>query len=343
LAALLHLMLSRRTGWWIKATAVALLALSLLIAGGTLRKRLWRATAQVADASSSAELAIAIDKVSNSRLAMLRDGVRMLARFPASGVGAGNFLFYLKYLRFGEPAWLDLPLNQYLLVFSETGLPGGLAFLFFLAALLRRRQPARTRVVLAAMAFALIFNNFFWFPEVLLLFWVVVSQGQWGPAAGSKGGTVWATAAVLLFVAMNMAGFQALHPRAWARERGTPYDYGFSYPERENGREFRWSGEQAGMVIHRDKEGAWPETRLFCAAPLAFLPGKQQAVEVFWRGRPYRQLVFRENGESILRIADKDGAEGFLEFRVRPAFNLKRLGLGPERRELGVQVALPGD
>ncbi len=33
------------------------------------------------------------------------------------------------------------------------------------------------------MAFALIFNNFFWFPEVLLLFWIVVSQGEWGQVA----------------------------------------------------------------------------------------------------------------------------------------------------------------
>ncbi len=42
LAALLRLLFSRRPGWRIKAMAVALLAVSLLIAGGTLRKRLWR-------------------------------------------------------------------------------------------------------------------------------------------------------------------------------------------------------------------------------------------------------------------------------------------------------------
>jgi hypothetical protein len=342
LAALLRLLLSRRPGRRIKVTAVVLLAVSLLIAGGTLRKRLWRSMAQIADASSSAELVVAIEQVSNARLTMLRDSTRMLARFPASGVGAGNFLFYLKYQHFGEYTWLDLPLNQYLLVFSETGLAGGLAFILFLAALFWRQRAGSARFMLAVMALALLFNNFFWFPEVLLLFWIFVAQEDWTASPALKKSGIWFAVVLTGFVAMNIVDLRALHPVTWARERGTPYDYGFSYAELEKGCEFRWSGEKAGIYLHFGKNDPKAEYRLFCGAPLALLPGKRQTVEVYWRGRPYRQVVFRENGEYMLRIEDKDHAEGFLEFRVRPAFNLKRLGLGPERRDLGVQVFAPG-
>ena len=184
LAALLRLFFSRRPGWRLKTAAVVLLAAALLIAGGTLGRRLRNSLAQTARLSSIADLHRAVDLVSNDRLEMLRDGGRMIGRFPGSGVGAGNFLFALKYLRFGEKTWLDLPLNQYLLVFSETGLPGGLAFLFFMAVLLRRQKPGNARFILAAMAFALLFNNFFWFPEVLLLFWIIVARGEMAGGAG---------------------------------------------------------------------------------------------------------------------------------------------------------------
>jgi len=342
LAALLRFLLSRRPCRWIKLTAVALLAVSLLIAGGTLRERLWRSTAQIAAASSSAELAAAIDRVSNARLTMLRDCARMLARFPASGVGAGNFLFYLKYLHFGETTWLDLPLNQYLLVFSETGLAGGLAFIFFLAALFWRQRAGSARSMLAVMALALLFNNFFWFPEVLLLFWIFVAQEDWPGSPALKKPGIWFAVALMGFVAMNIVDLQALHPRNWAREKGTPYDYGFSYAELDKGREFCWSGEKAGIFIYLDENDPRAEFTLHCGAPLTHLPGNQQAVDVYWRGRPIRQIVFRENGEYKLRIEDKDHAAGYLEFRVRPTFNLKRLGLGPESRDLGVQVFAPG-
>ncbi len=342
LAALFHFLLSRRPGRRIKVTAVVLLALVLFIAGGTLRERLWRSAAQVAGASSPEEFATAIDKVSNTRLAMLRDGARMLARFPASGVGAGNFLFYLKYLRFGKSSYFDLSLNQYLLFFSETGLAGGLAFILFLGALFGRQRAGSARSLLAVMAFALLFNNFFWFPEVLLLFWIFVAQADWPVDPALKKSGIWFAAVLMGFVVMNVVDFQALYPRNWAREKGTPFDYGFSYLEREKGREFRWSGEKAGIYIQLGKNDPKAEIRLYCGAPLALLPEKRQTVDVYWRGRLYRQVIFRENGENMLRIEDKDHLEGFLEFRVRPAFNLKKLGLGPETRDLGVQVSGPG-
>ncbi len=342
LAAVIALVFSRKVGVAAKAAVVLLLAGSLFIAGGMLGKRLQLSVVRAARLSAAADLYQAVDKISNGRLEMLRDGTRMLRRFPVSGVGAGNFLFYLKYLRFKDDAYLDLPLNQYLLFFSETGLAGGLAFIFFLAALFWRQRQGSVRSLLAVMAFALLFNNFFWFPEVLLLFWIFVARADWPAAPALKKTGIWPAAVILCFVALNIIDFQALHPRNWARETSTPYDYGFSYPEKENGRVFRWSGARAGVYIHLGADGRSRDLSLFCGAPLAHLPGQRQTVDIYWRGKLHDRLVFRENGIFLLTIADRDHGEGFLEFRVRPVFNLKRMGLGGESRDLGVQVSGEG-
>jgi O-antigen ligase len=230
LAAVIALAFSRKVGLACKAAVVLLLAGSLFIAGGTLGKRLHQSAVRAARLSAAADLYRAVDKISTGRLEMLRDGARMTRRFPVSGVGAGNFLFYLKYLRFGKGTYLDLPLNQYLLFFSEIGLPGGLAFIFFMAGLFWRQRPGTVRSMLAVMAFALLFNNFFWFPEVLLLFWIFVARTDWPASPALKKTGIWPAAVILCFAALNIIDFQALHPRNWARETSTPYDYGFSYP-----------------------------------------------------------------------------------------------------------------
>ncbi len=342
LAAAARFLFSKRPGGLFKTATILLLAAALLIAGGTLGKRLWRTATQAARLSSAADLFQAADRISNGRLTMLRDSARMTGRFPVSGVGAGNFLFYLKYLRHGEDSYLDLPLNQYLLFFSETGLPGGLAFLFFLAVLLGRQKPGDTRLILAAMAVALLFNNFFWFPETLLLFWIFVAREDAAPAPPSGKAWVWGGVVALAFIAMNVVAFRPLHPTTWARETATPFDYGFSYPENGNGRSFRWSGKKAGLCIRLDRQGGGAEFELTCGAPLSRLPGQKQAVDVFWRGKLLRRVVFTGNTTHRFRVEGSAHREGFLEFRVRPAFNLKRMGLGAESRDLGVQVSGPG-
>jgi hypothetical protein len=324
---------------WIKATAIALLALMLVFGLGILGKRIRTSLAQVTDLSSRSNIFLEINAISNGRLAMLRDGGLMVARFPLNGVGAGNFLFYLKYLHFGEKTYYDLPLNQYLLIFSELGLFGGLAFILFLATLLKRPQAGAGRFMLGTMALALFFNNFFWFPEALLLFWIIVSLGKLEPGRPRKIVKAGTAVAVLLFVAMNIHNFQDLHPRIWAREKTTYYNYGFSYPEREGERAFRWSGGQAGVYVYLDKNNPKTEYKLACGAPLSRLPKKQQIVDVYWRGKTLKQVVFKENVEVSLLVEDKAHAEGFLEFRVQPTFNLKKMGLGNESRDLGVKVA----
>jgi len=338
LAALLRFFAWRRPGLRAKAVVALLLAAALLVGGGTLGRRLWDSLVQAARLPSAGDRFQAIDRISNGRLAMLRDGAGMVLRFPASGVGAGNFYFHLKHLRHGEDHWLDLPLNQYLLFFTETGLAGGLVFLLFLAALLRGLGAGTPRALLAAMAVALLFNNFFWFPEALLLFWIVTASAAWPPAPKPPGGRAWAAAVLFLFSAMNAVHVRDLHPRTLARQAGTAYDYGFSYREANAGRSFRWTGGKAGLYVYTDEgDGVY---RLFCGAPLPRLPGQRQVVDVYWRGKLLSTFVFRSNRSFRLRLAG--AGEGFLEFRVRPTFNLERMGLGAESRDLGVQVSGPG-
>ncbi|MDD8013563.1 MAG: O-antigen ligase family protein, partial [Acidobacteriota bacterium] len=340
LLAVLCLLFSKRTGFRAKALIVLLLAVSLFIAGGTLITRLKHTAAQAARITAVMDLQMAIDEVSSGRLDMLDAGGRMIRRFPLSGIGAGNFLFYLKYLHFGKNAYFDLPLNQYLLIFSEIGLIGGLAFLFFLWILFRRQKPGIVRLVLAAMAVALLFNNFFWFPEVLLLFWIFAARAEWPAAPPPKKWAAWAAAAILaLFVFANITAFHDLNPATWANETSTPYDYGFFYPENEGGREFRWCGEKAGMYIFLDKDNPRAMVKLTCSAPLSRMAGKQQAVDVFWRGNLYRRILFHKNSDYSLPVEDVGHSGGFLEFRVHPSFNLKRMGLSAESRDLGVKVS----
>jgi hypothetical protein len=47
-------------------------------------------------------------------------------------------------------------------------------------------------------------------------------------------------------------------------------------------------------------------------------------------------------GEYDFRLEDAAHDQGFLEFRVRPVFNLMSLGLGGESRDLGIQLSGDG-
>jgi O-antigen ligase len=314
LLAAIRIFLSRKTIFLAKALVVLLLAISLLVAGGTLKKRLQQTAVQTLHISGAADLFQAADAVSNSRLSMLRDGSRMLARFPVSGVGAGNFLFYLKYMRFGEKYYEDLPLNQYLLIASETGLAVGLLFVLFLAMQLKRQKQIVIRSVLAAMVFALFFNNFFWFPECLLLFWIFLG------------------AVVAVFVAFHVLDFRDLHPETLTRQKGVAYDYGFWPGEKNERGTFFWTRSAAGKYFTAD---AARDLAFFCEAPSEWLQKKNMTVALFWRGKLFQRVVFFEN--QFKKIQLPRGQEGFLEIRVHPTFNIKAMNLGADARELGVQ------
>ena len=332
LLAVIRVFLSRKTAFLAKTLAVLLLAVSLLVSGGILKKRLQHTAVQTARISTAADLFEAADAVSSGRLAMLRNSARMIARFPISGVGAGNFLFYLKYLRFNETFYEDLPLNQYLLIASETGLAGGLVFIFFLAVCWQRQKPGIMRFVILAIAMVLLFNNFFWFPECLLLFWIFLagSDCRGIPDKGMKPALLWAVVAV--FVAFHVLDFRALHPETLTRQKGVAYDYGFWTGEKNERGTFSWTGRAAGKYF---TAAAARDFALFCEAPQSWLQKEKMAVVLFWRGKLFQRVVFIDN--QLKKFKLPRGQEGFLEIRVHPTFNIKALNLGADARELGVQ------
>ena len=146
-------------------------------------------------------------------------------------------------------------------------------------------------------------------------------------------------ATALVLIIFYIDSFHSFQPATWAQEAGFRYDYGFWYPEKdESGKKFRWTKEKAGLYLTPDHSGESGEIKLECGAPLTYLKEKRQRVQVYWKGKLYREFTFTGNKEEFFKIKSVPEEEGFLEFRVLPAFNLKKLGLGNETRDLGIKV-----
>jgi hypothetical protein len=145
-------------------------------------------------------------------------------------------------------------------------------------------------------------------------------------------------ASVCVIILYNIVSFHSLHPCTWAQSTGYQYDYGFWYPEKnQQGDEFRWTTGSTGIYLTLDKNGQSREIKLFCGAPLNYLKDKQQKVEIYWQGKLYREIVFTGNNKVSFKIDSRPLEGGFLELKVIPAFNMEKLGLSPETRDLGVQ------
>jgi hypothetical protein len=262
-------------------------------------------------------------------------------KFPLSGVGAGNFVFWVKYNWHGKQYYHHLPHNQYLVFSSSLGLIGLLIFLIFIFQLWMSRERAE-KWLFFVILIIIFFNHYLWFPESLLLFWMIASfENEKKPKRKpqTKISLVFFIFLILLFLSSNVFHFSELHPKNWAKETRTNYDYGFWYKEKDNsGKEFRWTKDKAGIYIFLDKEGLSPEIKLFCGAPLSVLEQKRQRVKIYWRGKLYEEIIFKENGDCSFRIEDKSLEGGFLEFRIQPSFNLKKMRIGEETRDLGIQV-----
>lgn len=332
-----YVIFSKKTNWRAKALVVLLIVGSLLAAGGTLKRRLQDSFAQTMKISRAEDRLQAINNLSSGRLYKLRDSWRMIGRFPVSGVGAGNFLFYLKYLHFIDTAFMDLPLNQYLLVSSEIGLPAGLCFMLFLAALLKRKKKGPRHYVMASIAFALLFNNFFWFPECLLLFWIFLAGEEYQDAPVKKLKPIVPWAVMAFYFLFQVLDFQPLHPVRLTNQYGVAYDYGFWPPEKNERGDFSWTRGAAGKYF---TSADVREISIFCEAPHEWLQKEKMTVDLFWRGEFLQQVVFVAN--ELKKIQLPLGQEGFLDIRVHPTFNIHTLHLGDDDRELGVQLLETG-
>ena len=148
------------------------------------------------------------------------------------------------------------------------------------------------------MAFALLFNNFFWFPEVLLLFWIFRAAD--GDARRSGKAAAPGGVALLLLCPRTAPLSRRCIP---ATGRGsTPYDYGFSYPEKET-----TTASSAGAVKSRDTSIlTQAERRLppVLRRPAIAVAGQKQIVDIYWRGS-FLKRGFQRKWQYLLQIKDR--------------------------------------
>jgi O-antigen ligase len=103
-------------------------------------------------------------------------GLRMAIDRPIMGVGIGRYAVVRQ--RYGGPRELSNPHSDYIRFFAETGIPGGGAFLVFIAgvgwALRGSREPHRAGLAAAIAAFCVAtqFNAQLYYLESSLPFWV---------------------------------------------------------------------------------------------------------------------------------------------------------------------------
>lgn len=183
-----------------------------------------------------------------------------------------------------------------------------------------------------AIAIALLFNNFFWFPECLLLFWIFLAAGPGTDSPRRERRQSWMWLLFLAFVAANVLDFRALQPESLTRQKGVAYEYGFWLAERNDRGSFSWTGAAAGKYF---TAASGRDFALFNGAPRAWLQKKHMTVTLYWRGERFARAVFSENRRQSFHLPP--GQAGFLEIRVQPTFNLRDLNLGADPRELGVQ------
>ena len=337
LAAFVYVLFSRKIPLWLRGIFVLTLVIFFFTAGGALKSRVYDSFGRLQKLNDTPNLMQGLDNLTFGRVMMIKNSYTLVRRFPLQGVGAGNFLFYLKYDNYKKAFWEDLPLNQYLLILDELGLVGLAVFMAFLWSLGRASTRSQLFLLFSA-GLALVFNFFLWFPECILLFFILFAvKTMNGSSPPPK--RYWRPAVAISLLALSLLGqvmgWRSLDPVNWSKEKGSNYDYGFWYPEKGLTGEFRWSLASAGIFLFKERPA---RIRLSCAAPLSLLPSGKQTVRIFWRGKFQRNVVFQDNRDVLWE--PPAGQSGFWEIRVRPTFNLKAMGRGEEGRDLGIQVYL---
>ncbi len=172
LAAFVYVLFSRKIPLWLRAIFVSTLVILFFAAGGTLKSRVYHSFDRLQRLKDTPNLMQGLDNLTFGRVMMIKNSFSLVRRFPLQGVGAGNFLFYLKYDNYKKVYWEDLPLNQYLLILDELGFAGLVVFMVFLWNL-GRASTRSQRFLLLGAGLALLFNFFLWFPECILLFFIL--------------------------------------------------------------------------------------------------------------------------------------------------------------------------
>jgi O-antigen ligase len=342
LLGLLYIFKELPKGWLVKVAAAGLIIALLILTGGTLRRRLVEMAQTVTPGAGNASGMEKLDQISNGRVQMIGNSLPMIKRHPLSGVGAGNYLFYFRFLYQGLGRYEDMPLNQYLLILDETGIVGLGGFLCFLILLFAATESKGGKFLWVGFTLAFLVGNPLWLPEVAVLLWIFAAlesdENKPLPIGGPFLGWT-ALLAMGIFVLASILDFQSLHPKNWAQQRGTRYDYGFWYAEKDKqGRVFNWTTERSGIYVTLDQFGKSAPITIICGAPLPRIPGRRQQVDIFWQGERQQRLIFEQNNSEAVQVRGIPQSRGFIEIIVKPVFNLRSIGLGQESRTLGVQL-----
>ena len=342
LSGLLIFLIDKKVRLNKKILIIVVLIFMIIISGGILKKRLSGSFEKLKATFNSSDLIKSLDKVSNNRIGMIIDSIPIFTNYPCSGIGVGNFIFYLKYLKFNEKYYEDLPLNQYLLILDEVGLPGLILFVLFIYSLLYGRKKNSPFLVLVVIFIVLMVGNSFWLPEIMILFWLLsayLEGKRRSKVSGFPGAGIFFVLFLFVFVISNIINFSSLHPLTLMSKKNLVYDYGFWDESTKS--DFKWTKSRSGFYLKLDGNGESEGMKIFCGAPVQRLAGKAQRVNIYWKNKLFRSVEFKENREFIFKIKGKPGASGFLSFMVSPTFNLKKMGIGDELRDLGVQF-FPG-
>jgi hypothetical protein len=337
LVGLTVFLLNKKVPLRYRVAVIGIIILAIFVPSGTLVHRLGEMGQHVGELFSGSDFLGTLDEVTNNRVVMLQRWSDALKKFPLSGVGAGNFLFYYRFQNFGRAVYEDLPLNQYLQVAIETGFIGLLAFVYFLFALWRSQRRRMERIVLAAILVILCVNTAFWLPECILLFFLFAAGAGNATSPGPRASwrTPVALVMLLVFAIANAAAFTALHPVTWAKKCRSGYAYGLFPVERDSQGAFQWSASEAGFYLVKGEAAV---IGIRCAAPLDRLPGRAQSIDLYWNGERSASRLFTRNETWVVPV---DGREGFMEIRVSPAFSPLLLKISHDPRRFGVQLLYP--
>ncbi len=264
-----------------------------------------------------------LDVALTGRISLTSKAITGIKEYPVSGIGPGNFTFYTSY-KFKKHGWIDIVPSVYLSSMVETGLIGGFFFILFLISFAAgRASPERS--VLYILLFIFIFNNGLWNPEVMVIFWILLSGI---PPRKIKIPLKISVSSLLIYLIALVLSFNSLHPAKWCVNDGTYYDYGFHQLE-DN---FKWTRRAAGIYgIFKNSK-----VRFETGFPFDKTKYSKQIVDVYWNGKKIKRLILnRFKARESLKIS----GEGFLEFRIKPWFIPAKLKLSKDPRELGIKIA----
>ena len=285
----------------------------------------------------------------SARPILWRASWRLFRQHPIQGAGMGVFLWRLPDLLRAEGLRLkarDNPGSAYFQALAETGILGVALTLFFAVALARDavRRVARgdasseaggvaTAAALGALSFLICLGvGSHWLaPDTSLFFFLVASVGVLPASPGaSAAGRLWLRAAVLAYAA---AAFVAALSTARAEEAfrfGSRI--GFNEPEIGPAGEFQWTRQHFGF---------WLSPRQRVRLALGNFSPIGRPVEITAR-EDGRLLYRRSLGIGEIVVLDLSGAgsrTAALRFDLSSSFVPRRLGVGGDARELGLQAS----